>query len=633
LEHLFAPEQQPYSYILVVFPHARTPWTRRAEDPDKHYGVGHFDDKDKYPDVTDATPRRSNYADGDAVMVGYFTEDSYKRYALNRPQAEYENQPRAINWVRLNGQHPDYAKAEKSAGPACAFQRMKACLSGGSFIVDAGGGIVKEDAEEALPGGRKQTIPSEVGRGYSCRDLRDNCDPWTWDATGWDWNEKCSPKLDGDPFAQPYKLIQQTPALTSYDERYVPPHVSNYPVRMWERPDPGTVPGRGRISEHVHGRNANSIYHQLDQGDPTAEDPSVVDVKPNSQLNGPVIFSYPRLRLPADYVDHDFDGQPDVTVAAASGIGAEAGKGRFPYPLSCQTNARPSKSSAATIMDDQLNGWLYKSSSTECPTFFRDRLWMKYAALGTGDLRVRGWGDIVHYSRADEYFDSDCMSPAWNFFAPAFSPIRDLLDNNLTGVPEGGASDIANKRGYTEKPLWNKRWKDGAFQDFSERGRYWADRKVVKRTNLNEIVVPAVARYFLHRANGTNASPVIISLMGHKPPRGYPYVNNWRQRVTTTRGIRFNALWRDNLWADASMELAHIGNPNWGQEAINPLSSENGWASETTVAPSPVYTAFVLAQKLNVDGQPICEEKYRVTLERTWDGKIQVVEYRVTPQD
>jgi hypothetical protein len=68
---------------------------------------------------------------------------------------------------------------------------------------------------------------------------------------------------------------------------------------------------------------------------------------------------------------------------------------------------------------------------------------------------------------------------------------------------------------------------------------------------------------------------------------------------------------------------------NYG-EAIDRLS-ETGWASTATVAPSPVYTVFILAQRLDASGQPLCEENLRVTVERTFDGKMNVLEYHASP--
>jgi hypothetical protein len=642
LEHLRGPEQQPYGYVLVVFPHARTPWTRRGEDWDKHFGRGHFDDKVKYPDVSDASPRKSNYADGDAVAVGYFAQDGYKKEKMGLSEDKYKNQPRAVNWVNLNGKHPDFAAAGGKSGPACAFSRSKACISGGSFIVDGGGGITNEHCEEALPGGKKQTFPSEVGRGFACRDIRDNCDPWMWDATFWDWSRQDNndPLLAPDP-TKPFTFVQQTPALTSFDQRRVSQgavheDLGKVFVSMWN--EPVDTLGPGRLNKHVHGRNANSIFHQLDQGDPTAENPGVTDSAPNAAANGPIVFQYPRLRLLPDYTDHDYDGQPDVTIAGAVGTGAAAGKGRFPYPISSNTNARPSKSLAAMVMDGQLTAWIYEDTADygggDTPTNFRDRLWLKHAALGTGDLRTRGWSDILHYSRADEYFDSDAMSAARNMLAPAWSPIRDMLDNNLTGASESGGAN----RGFTTKPLWGRQWRDGQFSSFNEAGRYWADRKIVKRININEMVSPPTVRALL-TSDREGAPPfehtgatIPTTFIGNKPQRGYPYVNSWRQWTTTIKAVRFNALWRENLWADASAEVStcFYGSPS--PEGVN-RKTESGWVSAATVAPSPVYTAFILAQRLDVDGQGLCEERIRVTFERTWDGKMHVLEFRSSSQE
>jgi hypothetical protein len=123
----------PAAYLLVLFPHARTPWTRRlacvearTEKLDERaarakFGLGHFDDQTAYPDVSESSPRTSNYADGDAVVLGYFQDDGFKRHALSRPALEYKNQPRVVTHIKLNGKHPDFAELGGKAGSTRPF--------------------------------------------------------------------------------------------------------------------------------------------------------------------------------------------------------------------------------------------------------------------------------------------------------------------------------------------------------------------------------------------------------------------------------------------------------------------------------------------------------------------------------
>lgn len=357
----------------------------------------------------------------------------------------------------------------------------------------------------------------------------------------------------------------------------------------------------------------------------TSQEHCVVEVPP-------ITFQYPHIRLLPDYRDHNYDGVLDATKAnQLKTVGNDAATGRYPFPIICQSGSRVSKSMAAVLMDSALNAWVYEVTAEhdqgKTVPFLRDRLWMHCVALGTGDMRVRGWADLCRTTRADEYFDSDAFNPVYTMIAPGFSPVRDLLDNNMTGRAESGASDPAKLHGFTTKPIWNKQWKDGAFAAFNEAGRYFADRKVVKRVNLNEVVSPFVAmslmKGYVGEGEGSGISIVPMTLIGQKPQRGFPYINDWRRRTSLHCGIRFNAIWRDNLWGGASSEV------NLSDEFVEAVNRNrtDGWSSAVTVAPSPVYTAFILAQRLNIDGEPLVEEKLRVTVERTWDGKMNVLEY------
>lgn len=604
LTHNLTVEAHPWSYLLVMFPHARTPWTRRTkevlveargltdEETKKRFGIGHYDDNAAYPNVSEATPRRSNYADGDSVVLGLFYEDGFKRYALSQSKAQYMNQPRVVTYVKLNGKNPDFSEAGGAAGPAARFERQNATISGGTFIVNADGTINRTDCSETLPGGKSQSFPSETGRGFSTRDVRDNLAAWKWDATCWDWSGDRQPDVNLDA---PHTFNRQSPAFTAYDSRFC----------GWEsnalKKDTDDL-GRGRFDRHVHGRNANTVYTQMDHADPRAANPALPQA----------------LRLMPDYFDCDFDGQADVSSANSAGTGKAGGKGRFPYPIFTHTAARPSGSSAALVLNGRMTTLMNDGGERHC-AHFNDRIWMRHVALGSGDMRMRSWWDLCMRARADELFESDCQNPILGLLNPAYSPIRDFEDNNMLGVSEK----------FTTKSLWRKGNPLGDGQG-GPYGRYFLDRKTVKRINLNEIstcmqVSGLIGSFFRTYGNlDTEASGTFapISLISQKPLRGYAYINGWDQRIVRRDSYRNAAFWSDNLWADSSADLSSE-QPNKPDEA--------GWAAQATVAPSPVYTAFVLAQRLGADGQPLAEEKLRVTVERTWDGKMNVLEYRVTP--
>ena len=51
------------------------------------------------------------------------------------------------------------------------------------------------------------------------------------------------------------------------------------------------------------------------------------------------------------------------------------------------------------------------------------------------------------------------------------------------------------------------------------------------------------------------------------------------------------------------------------------------------VGNSPVYTLYVTAQTLDVYELPLAEIKVHCTIERTWDGKLNFLDFRWIPSD
>jgi hypothetical protein len=578
----------PAAYLLVLFPHARTPWTRRlacvearTEKLDERaarakFGLGHFDDQTAYPDVSESSPRTSNYADGDAVVLGYFQDDGFKRHALSRPALEYKNQPRVVTHIKLNGKHPDFAELGGKAGPACRFARVNATVSGGTFIVKRDGSVLAVDCLETLPNNLTQSFSSSAGAGFAAADPRNNLDPWAWAATGWDWENDRALPFDA---RRPRTANRQSPALTAYDSRII----------GWENtalPQTSDGLGKGRFDRHVHGVNAGDIMTQLNQTDPQ--------------------------------------------MGRAEPSGDERGK--FPFPIFTHFAARVGQSSAAVLLRERLSQVQLTPENTRPVVHFNDRLWLRHVALNTGDLRLRDWWELCLRSRADEYFETDGMNPILGSINPAYGTVRDFLDNNMTGAGER----------LTSQPLWQAGNPLGA-----PLGRYFADRKTVKRINLNQITAPAVVAGLFSVADGSakdkyseatatdfygGGTIAPLSLIAQKPLRGFTYVNAWSRRCGNLTASRKATVWNDNLWADGSADLyaRHNGTPEYYEKT---RWDEEGWAAFASVAPAPVYTAFVLAQRLGEDGQPLGEMKLQLTLERTWDGKMNVLEYGVCLED
>jgi hypothetical protein len=297
--------------------------------------------------------------------------------------------------------------------------------------------------------------------------------------------------------------------------------------------------------------------------------------------------------------------------------GAGAEKGRFPFIFSDWKHERASTGKVFREILNYRHGFFFRGDR------FFDKVWMNNLSLGTGDLRLRTWWDLPWTTRAAEYIETGSIDPQYSFGASLYSPVMDDENNDFSGAKER----------LTSKPLWGKRWKNGQFEINNDEGRYCADRKVNRRINLNEIQTPFALHAlglggdmdtgYVYYGLSTEVLPGRLNpmtILGYKPLRGYTDIYQWMRRASGNV-VRPNAFWSDNLWTGGAWDLRLPGGPT-------PGTGDGGLAARTTVSPSPVYTAYILAQKLDWSGQPTNETKMRVTVERTWDGKLHIVDFR-----
>ncbi|MCX7804693.1 MAG: hypothetical protein N3A38_05825, partial [Planctomycetota bacterium] len=100
-----------------------------------------------------------------------------------------------------------------------------------------------------------------------------------------------------------------------------------------------------------------------------------------------------------------------------------------------------------------------------------------------------------------------------------------------------------------------------------------------------------------------------------------------------TRGGYHQFVRYEDLIHRHSIDMAN----NWWSMADS--FTEFAWAMrkapETiTTGHSPVHTIQVIGQSLGADGKtPLASIKLNVTVERTWDGRMNVLEYRVVTYD
>jgi hypothetical protein len=83
-----------------------------------------------------------------------------------------------------------------------------------------------------------------------------------------------------------------------------------------------------------------------------------------------------------------------------------------------------------------------------------------------------------------------------------------------------------------------------------------------------------------------------------------------------------SAFWYENQFADA--DSTHI---NFGGALGHAHHDPRSVGHFAYVGPSPVHTVYVTAQSLNRDENPSAEVRLRATVERTWDGRTNVLDF------
>jgi hypothetical protein len=176
-------------------------------------------------------------------------------------------------------------------------------------------------------------------------------------------------------------------------------------------------------------------------------------------------------------------------------------------------------------------------------------------------------------------------------------------------------------------------------------GHYVADRAAIGRLNANEIQHPAAVWYgcvghtsdqWTRGGQDYDYGSVVI---GRKPLKGY---RHWVETLTrapqghhtaTLKKGNFNppyhlAFWYENQYADVDSMVNHSG---YSFQHIHhaTLAAEK----RTSVYNSPVYTIYVTAQVLDSSEQPMAETRLRATVERTWDGKLNMLDFKWVMQD
>ncbi|GMV80042.1 MAG: hypothetical protein AMXMBFR7_12260 [Planctomycetota bacterium] len=243
-------------------------------------------------------------------------------------------------------------------------------------------------------------------------------------------------------------------------------------------------------------------------------------------------------------------------------------------------------------------GWLGEAASAD-----------RAASRLLFDPDLRTWGDLMKLAPLEQQMTAGYLGgrafdvpiePGMHFLFAA----DDGLDND-----QDGRTDVKLESG----------WRSAVPE-----GCYAGDRRAAGRVNLNEVADPAVLYGLAGGTDLEGRAPYLLPL-GVKPSKGYVSWTEFAERFTTAalEGTPYSALfWPEHPTADV------VGRDSPLQAVRERALRERvDLARGAYVGHAAVYTIRVIGQALDWDGQPMGETRLRATVERTPDGKINILEF------
>jgi hypothetical protein len=224
--------------------------------------------------------------------------------------------------------------------------------------------------------------------------------------------------------------------------------------------------------------------------------------------------------------------------------------------------------------------------------------WIWTEGNNTADPKHK-WGAYSWNSWHDIYYVTDlCQRVLYKLGITAEE--RDIFDGDQDGVRDELATSSMTYK-----------YNGGSADAIS--GRFSGEVKQINKMNLNELWYPPS-----FGGTGWNAS---YTSFGRKPLKGFHAPSD----AMTYHYSSADYLYRIKPWDlydDASTDL---------QDATPDRHS--GRFDAAHCSSSPVYTIFVTGNAVDDQGEPLAEMRARVTVERTWDGRMNILEFTWLPTD
>jgi hypothetical protein len=243
------------------------------------------------------------------------------------------------------------------------------------------------------------------------------------------------------------------------------------------------------------------------------------------------------------------------------------------------------------------------------------------------DPFLRYFSDLGRVAPIERYISSGWLR--WPLNTHFEHSYYDNTDNNQDGIVD----NITTNPRFRGAELY-RRSQGG-------QGHYLGDRAAIGRINGNEIQHPGAVWYAgigaSHDKWGgatTKDYDYANVVIGKKPFRGY---NHWSESLSRACMVeKFHAnrvpyhmgFWYENQFADADTWYAPSGQSTNHMHHTTVATSRNLYMGNGSV-----YTIYVTAQSLDTFEKPLSEIKILATIERTWDGKSNLLDFRWIPSD
>jgi hypothetical protein len=235
------------------------------------------------------------------------------------------------------------------------------------------------------------------------------------------------------------------------------------------------------------------------------------------------------------------------------------------------------------------------------------------------------WSAYSWNSWADIYDVTDlCQGLMWKILYDT-SEATDIYDGNQNGMfDERVTTTAANP---TVNPNVAYYWSNlgGCTTAGAVSGAFVGELRQINKLNLNEMWYPPT-----FAGVGWNES---YTSFGRKPLKGFHspsdamnrhyFTNNWYPDPGYNLRVRPWDLDNDN-----SLDSAQLY-----PEGADYFPAHANRYDATHCANSPVYTIFVTGSAVDTEGEPLAEMRLRATVERTWDGRCNVLEFCWLPTD